>query len=89
MCTLFILAFPKTDIITCMCNFSISDFLSSESNKFTEDIITEELANVPPPPLLKLFRRIDHAGTFINLKCVVYYANYCSWHQFSKIQVVP
>ena len=30
----------------------------------------------------------DQAGTFISLKCVVYYANYRSWHQSSKIQVV-
>ena len=26
---------------------------------------------------------------FMRLKCVVYYANYRSWHQSSKIQVVP
>ena len=31
----------------------------------------------------------DHAATFMSLKCVVYYANYRSWHQTSKIQVVP
>ena len=31
----------------------------------------------------------DHAGTFMSLKCVVYCANYRSWHQSSKIQVVP
>ena len=33
----------------------------------------------------------DHAGTFMSFKCVVYYANYrtCSWHQSSKIQIVP
>ena len=31
----------------------------------------------------------DHAGTFMSLKCVVHYANYRSWHQSSKIQVVP
>ena len=30
----------------------------------------------------------DQAGSFISLKCVVYYANYRSWHQSSKIQVV-
>ena len=30
----------------------------------------------------------DHVGTFMSLKCVVYYANYRSWHQSSKIQVV-
>ena len=30
----------------------------------------------------------DQAGTFIRLKCVVYYANYRSWHQSSKNQVV-
>ena len=30
----------------------------------------------------------DHAGTFMSLKCVVYYANYRSWYQSSKIQVV-
>ena len=31
----------------------------------------------------------DHVGTFIGLKCVVYYANYRSGNQSSKIQVVP
>ena len=30
----------------------------------------------------------DQAGTFMSLKCVVYYANYRSWHQSSNIQVV-
>ena len=30
----------------------------------------------------------DQASTFMSLKCVVYYANYRSWHQSSKIQVV-
>ena len=34
------------------------------------------------------FKGTDQAGTFISLKCVVYYANYRSWHQSSKIQVV-
>ena len=34
------------------------------------------------------FKGTDHAGTFMSLKCVVYYANYRSWHQSSKIQVV-
>ena len=41
--------------------------------------------------LSKLMPRLkgtDQAGTFIRLKCVVYYANYRSWHQSSKIQVV-
>ena len=36
-----------------------------------------------------LFKGTDHAGTFMSLKSVVYYANYRSWHQSSKIQVVP
>ena len=27
----------------------------------------------------------DQAGTFMSLKCVVYYANYRSWHHSSKI----
>ena len=31
----------------------------------------------------------DHVGTFMGLKCVVYYANYRSGNQSSKIQVVP
>ena len=31
----------------------------------------------------------DQTGTFMSLKCVVYYANYRSGHQSSKIQVVP
>ena len=34
------------------------------------------------------FKGTDQAGTFMSLKCVVYYANYRSWHQSSKIQVV-
>ena len=36
-----------------------------------------------------LLKGTDQAGTFISLKCVVYYANYRSGHQSSKIQVVP
>ena len=35
------------------------------------------------------FQGTDHAGTFMSLKCVVYYANCRSWHQSSKIQVGP
>ena len=35
-----------------------------------------------------MLKGTDQAGTFMSLKCVVYYTNYCSWHQFSKIQVV-
>ena len=35
------------------------------------------------------FKRTDHVGTFMGLKCVVYYANYRSGNQSSKIQVVP
>ena len=35
-----------------------------------------------------LLKGTDQAGTFMSLKCVVYYANYRSWHQSSKIQVV-
>ena len=31
----------------------------------------------------------DHVGTFMGLKCVIYYANYRSGNQSSKIQVVP
>ena len=34
------------------------------------------------------FKGTDHAGNFMSLKCVVYYANYRGWHQYSKIQVV-
>ena len=36
-----------------------------------------------------IIKGIDQAGTFMSLKCVVYYANYRSGHQSSKIQVVP
>ena len=32
-----------------------------------------------------IIKGTDHAGTFMSLKCVVYYANYRSWHQSSKI----
>ena len=35
-----------------------------------------------------MLKETDQAGTFMSLKCVVYYANYRSWHQSSKIQVV-
>ena len=35
------------------------------------------------------FKGTDHVGTFMGLKCVVYYANYRSGNQSSKIQVVP
>ena len=39
--------------------------------------------------LVKLnFKGTDQAGTFMSLKYVVYYANYRSCHQSSKIQVV-
>ena len=38
--------------------------------------------------LIIILEGTDQAGTFISLKCVVYYANYRSWHQSSKIQVV-
>ena len=31
----------------------------------------------------------DHVGTFMGLKYVVYYANYRSGNQSSKIQIVP
>ena len=36
----------------------------------------------------RLLKGTDQAGTFMSLKCVVYYANYRSWHQSFKIQVV-
>ena len=32
-----------------------------------------------------LLKGTDQAGTFMSLKCVVYYAIYRSWHQSSKI----
>ena len=38
--------------------------------------------------ILSYLKGTDQAGTFMSLKCVVYYANYRSWHQSSKIQVV-
>ena len=38
---------------------------------------------------LKILKGTDHVGTFMGLKCVVYYANYRSGNQSSKIQVVP
>ena len=37
--------------------------------------------------LEKVLKGTDQAGTFMSLKYVVYYANYRSWHQSSKIQV--
>ena len=40
-------------------------------------------------PLHILIKGTDHVGTFMGLKCVVYYANYRSGNQSSKIQVVP
>ena len=39
-------------------------------------------------PYLSL-KGTDHVGTFMGLKCVVYYANYRSGNQSCKIQVVP
>ena len=41
------------------------------------------------PPPLEMLKGTDHVGTFMGLKCVVYYANYRSGNQSSKIQVVP
>ena len=38
--------------------------------------------------VVALVKGTNQAGTFMSLKCVVYYANYRSWHQSSKIQVV-
>ena len=38
---------------------------------------------------LCVIKGTDQTGTFMSLKCVVYYANYRSGHQSSKIQVVP
>ena len=35
-----------------------------------------------------MIKGTDQAGIFMSLKCVIYYANYRSWHQSSKIQVV-
>ena len=40
------------------------------------------------PKKAPMFKGTDHAGTFMSLKCVVYYANHRSWDQSSKIQVV-
>ena len=43
-------------------------------------------------PLFKRYYKLkgtDHVGTFMGLKCMVYYANYRSGNQSSKIQVVP
>ena len=37
----------------------------------------------------EVIKGTDHVGTFMGLKCVVYYANYRSGNQSSKIQVVP
>ena len=41
------------------------------------------------PPPLEMLKGTDHVGTFMGLKCVVYYSNYRSGNQSSKIQVVP
>ena len=38
--------------------------------------------------ILENIKGSDHAGTFMSLNFVVYYANHRSWHQSSKIQVV-
>ena len=59
-------------------------------------IKNESITNVPNPyhaqvfalDLFVNFKGTDQAGTLMSLKCVVYYANYRSWHQSSKIQVV-
>ena len=42
-----------------------------------------------PPPGSYRVKGTDQTGTFMSLKCAVYYANYRSGHQSSKIQVVP
>ena len=39
--------------------------------------------------VLDVLKGTDHVGTFMGLKCVVYYANYRSGNQSFKIQVVP
>ena len=50
------------------------------------DLITALSSQIP---LIVSLKGTDHVGTFMGLKCVVYYANYRSGHQSSKIQVVP
>ena len=57
---------------------------------FHNSVVDFSLTLTPsPPPSPKMLKGTDHAGTFMSLNCVVYYANYSSWHQSSKIQVVP
>ena len=48
---------------------------------FAEQLISYQLTT--------MLKGTDQTGTFMSLKCVVYYANYRSGHQSSKIQVVP
>ena len=56
------------------------------------DLLKEKVDYVWSPEADKASNDIkgtDQTGTFMSLKCVVYYANYRSGHQSSKIQVVP
>ena len=49
--------------------------------KFGNEVIRNEAAFLNNEPL----KGTDQTGTFMSLKCVVYYANYRSGHQSSKI----
>ena len=92
------------DIITCKCIiiyiiidvcYSMSMYMYVSINEYSYYYIQNKYAL-----MLHLLKRVliilfifnfkgtDQAGTFMSLKYVVYYANYRSWHQSSKIQVV-
>ena len=68
------------DVFKLRCSTSIADC----------SLLTLEFGNIHlPVRLILLLKGTDHVGTFMGLKCVVYYANYRSGNQSSKIQVVP
>ena len=69
----------KNTIVRRCINHAILDANSSIGTKLAFLLITG----------VDIFKGTDHVGTFMGLKCVVYYANYRSGNQSSKIQVVP
>ena len=69
------------------------DCISTKLLKYVRNVISEQMKLIRS--LLTTLNQLniyikgtDHVGTFMGLKCVVYYANYRSGNQSSKIQVV-
>ena len=75
---------------------NVSNEINNELEKITKLLQINKLSLNTQKTKLMVFHRkqkhikgTDHVGTFMGLKCVVYYANYRSGNQSSKIQVVP